>query len=169
MHYRHVGNEPRTLEQALSEPNGIYLDRARYHARLAPFMERYPSHAVTVITQEELHSQRRSTMASVFDFLGVEDSFWSPRMERSRHRSGAKGLRARLLRRAQYSRIGRLGNRLPQEAKWYLERLASVGASSSEARPTLPGELRKRLTDELRDDVAALRVLSGRELAEWSL
>lgn len=167
MHYRHVGNEPRGIEEALSEPHGIYLERARYHARLAPFLEHFPSEQVLVVSQEELSSDRRPALARVFGFLGVEETFWSPKMERARHRSGGKGWRARLLRRAQYSRLGRVGHRLPQEAKWYLERLASSGSSAS--RPSLPPELRDPVASELANDVAALRAQTGLELRAWSL
>ena len=169
LHYRHVGNEPRSLAEALSDSDGLYFERARYHRRLEPFLELFPRDQIMIVAQEDLLSRRRETLGRVFRFVGVDDSFWSSRMNRIRHSSASKGWRARAVRRAQYSRLGRVGHRLPQEVKWYLERLASVGASSSAEPLTLSGELRERAASELADDVAALRALAGRDFREWSL
>jgi len=166
MHYRDGGNEPRPLVEAVANPHGIYLERTRYHARLSPFLDSFPRDQILVIDQQDLRSRRRETLARVFGFLGVDDTFWSPRLERIRHSSGAKGRRSRLLRRIQYSRIGRVGYRLPQEAKWYLERFATAG-DSAPRRPDLDPDSRARIADALAGDVARLRATTGMELREW--
>jgi hypothetical protein len=168
LHYRHGGNESRPIAEALADPHGIYLERARYHARLRPYLERFPRERILVLSQERLHGQRREAIAEVYRFLGVEEGFYSPRIERDRHRSESKGRRARLLRRVQHSRLGRAGRWLPQEAKWYLERLASAGRRT-EPEARLDDATRARVLDALADDVARLREVTGLRLEEWSI
>lgn len=169
LHYRHAGNEPRTLDEALSDPEGLYFERARYYARLEPFLDFFPRERVLVVAQEDLLRRRRETLTRVFGFLGVHESFWTPRMERIRHSSGGKGWRARVVRRVQYSRFGRIARFLPQEAKWYIERLSASGRGGQSERAELSGRLRERAADALRADVEQLRRFTGSEFAEWSV
>jgi len=168
LHFRDGGNEPRKLSDALVDPHGIYLERARYHARLQPYLDHFPAEQIKVVPQEELRANRRDTLAAVFRFAGVDDAFWSPRLERERHASHHKGRRSRLLRRLQNSRLGGVGHRLPQEAKWYLERLATAGSGSS-GLPSLDEDTSSRIVDALEDDVAQLRKATGLALSEWRL
>ncbi len=169
LHYRHAGNEPRELNEAVADPHGIYVERARYHARLQPFLERFPEERILVLSQEELLHRRRQALTAAFGFLAVDAAYWSPKMERRRHRSGGKGWRARLLRRIQLGPFGRIGYMLPQEAKWYVERLFYGGESRERERPALTAQTRERITAALGDDVARLRALTGKSLGEWSM
>jgi hypothetical protein len=68
LHYRHAGNEPRELNEAVADPHGIYVERARYHARLQPFLERFPEERILVLSQEELLHSRRQTLAAALAF-----------------------------------------------------------------------------------------------------
>jgi len=169
LHYRHAGNEPRSLEEALADPDGLYFERARYHGRLEPFLDVFARERILVLAQEDLLSRRRETLARVFGFLDVDESFWTPRMERIRHSSSGKGLRARAVRRVQHSRLGRVARVLPQEAKWYVERLSTGGPGSKSGQGPLRGAPRDRAADAVREDVEQLRRLTGSEFAEWSL
>lgn len=169
LHYCHARNEPRSLAEALSDPDGLYFERARYYARLEPFLDVFARERILVVAQEDLLTRRRETLARVFGFLGVEESFWTPKMKRIRHSSSGKGWRARAVRRVQHSRLGRLARFVPQEAKWHIERLSARGLESDEPRDELSGPLRERAADALREDVERLRGFAGDEFAQWSL
>lgn len=169
LHYRHAGHESRALAEALSDPDGLYFERARYYKRLEPFLGLFPREQIMVVAQEDLLRRRRETLTRVFGFLGIEEGFWTMKMERIRHSSSGKGWRARAVRRVQYGRLGRLARFVPQEVKWYIERLSTDGRGSGEPRVELSGSLRERAADALREDVERLRRFAGTEFAQWSV
>ena len=81
--YRHHvrdGAEHRPLEEALLDPDGHYLTRSRYHARLAPFLDHFPATQVLVLAQEDLDRDRRSTLQRVHAHAGVRPH-WSPAVD----------------------------------------------------------------------------------------
>lgn len=80
LHHRRDGAEERTLEQALLDPSSQYLDRSRYHARLAPFLEHYAREHIAILDHHDLLVRRREALRSLFRFLGVDDDFWSPEL-----------------------------------------------------------------------------------------
>ena len=84
-HHRAEGSERRGADEALLDPSSQYLARSRYHERLAPFLARFPRERVFVCAQEELLRQRRSTLAAIYGFLGVDAHFWSEDHDRLWH------------------------------------------------------------------------------------
>ena len=76
-HHSFEGTERRTLEEALLDPDSQYVKRGRYYERLMPFLPHFHPGRIAVIAQEELLIRRRSTLSSVFAFVGVDDSYWS--------------------------------------------------------------------------------------------
>lgn len=161
---REMGREPRTLAQALARPRNPYVGRSSYATLLRPFQERYPRERILLLRQEDLLLRRRETVQKVFGFLGVDPGFWSPKMERERHRSAAKGRRHRALTRLQGFRATRPLYRLPQEVKWVLERASSAPPSD---RPAVGEELRGRLLAQLEPEIAAFEQLTGWDLSSW--
>ena len=105
-HHRAAGTERRPLTEALLDEESQYIARSRYHERVRPYLERFPSDRIAIVLQEHLLVRRRSTMSSLFDFLGVDETFWSPTLEsrfhigvptdRTLHRPLARELTARL-------------------------------------------------------------------------
>lgn len=86
--YRHHvadGTERRPPAEALLDPGSQYLDRSRYHARLQPFLARFPRSQLLVVATEELESDRQSTMSEVFAFAGVDPDHRSPALARRHH------------------------------------------------------------------------------------
>ena len=57
--------------------------------------------------------------------------------------------------------------RLPQRARWLLERIKYSTIGGRAERPVLDDGLRDELIDGLRDDVAGLRAFTGDEFREW--
>jgi Sulfotransferase family len=166
MHYRSMGEEWRSLPDAVSRPNSIYVARTRYFSVLKPFLERFRRPRIYLATQEDLLRRRRETLRDMFRFLGVDERFWSPRMERLRHPSAGKGRRYRIATQLGRTRLGAPAYRLPQEAKWAIER-AMYGRPSAAERPPLDDALRRRLLEELEPEIAGLEDLTGWDLREW--
>jgi Sulfotransferase domain len=86
-HHRAQGTEDRSLEDALLDPGSQYVARGRYFERLAPFLENFERDRIAVLAHEELLADRRTTLRSVFEFLGVDDDFWSGGLELLWHTS----------------------------------------------------------------------------------
>lgn len=170
LHFRAAGSETRALHDAVTDPHGVYVERARYHARLKPYLERFGADQILVLGQEELLCDRRATLARTFSFLGVDETFWSPRMQRERHVSRNKTRRARAVTWLQrHSPAGSQAVRaLPQEAKWWIERLAGTGRRIVE-RPRLDQGTRARIAGWLAEDIAAFRATTGMAFERWSI
>jgi hypothetical protein len=167
-HYMHLqaeGRERRPVDDALRSSSTVYLGRSRYASLLHPFLERFPRSRILVIRQEDLLSRRRETIGAAFRFLGVEERFWSQRMERERNVSRRSGRRVGLLRRLRESRLAGVGYRLPQEMKWVVERLH--GSSTAKATPIPDVDTRRALLDQLEPEIAGLEEITGWDLSEW--
>lgn len=171
LHERGLGRESRPLAEAI-QPRGLYVERARYRARLEPFLARFRRERLLVLSQRELLDDRRSTMRRIFGFLDVDPSFWSERMERLRHVSAAKTRRRRALERLQSSRLAGPAYRLPGEVKWLVERAVSRGArgrgeGGAGERPELSPQARELIRSELSADVAWLGEECGIDTGAW--
>lgn len=163
-HARTKGGERRELAAALRSESNIYVARSRYFAQLEPFLERFPSSRIYIGRQEDLFHRRRETMRAIFRFLGVEESFWSPKMARLRNKAVSERWRRRVLRRLTSARIGTF-LRHRAEAKWLVERL--IPARSESETPKLSPGQRRELIAQLEDDIGRFERVTGWDLSEW--
>jgi hypothetical protein len=169
LHYRLAGTELRPLSEALADYESRYVVRSRYHAQLEPFLERFPAGNLYVAAQEDLLHERRETMGGVYRFLGVDDSFWSPKMERLRNVTAGKGRGFGLAERLRRLPGSGLAYRLPEEVKWLVERRLYSAGAREPPTPQLEEGLRTELVEHLADDVANLRRVAGRDFPRWSM
>lgn len=159
--------ESRSCEQALADPDSVYVRTSRYRTQLDPFLERYGSDRILIVAAEELLERRRQTVARVLGFLGVDPAFWSPGMSRLRNVGERRSPIMRSLERFGDTTVGRRLVRLaPPGAKWGLERLSGLAAPRS-APPTIDPALRRRLERELAEEAAAIQDMAGREFPGW--
>jgi hypothetical protein len=165
MHLRAVGPERRSLPAAVGRPRNVYVECTRYGSLLRPFLDRFPRSRIHIVRQEDLLHRRRGTLREVFRFLGVDELFWSTKMERLRNLSDRKGGSSRVARRIMRSRLAAPVYWLPQEAKWAIER--AISRPDEAERPRIDDELRRRLLEELEPEIATLEGLTGWDLREW--
>jgi hypothetical protein len=165
MHARAFGDERREVSEALRDP--IYLDRSRYWMQLEVYLDHYRDEAILVASAESLRARRSETLRRVFGFLEVDEEFSSPEFERLWETSAGKNTKFRLLERAASLPLVRNSHRLPQGARWALERIKYSTVGGRAERPTLDEALREELLDGLRDDAARLRAFTGQEFPEW--
>jgi Sulfotransferase family len=153
----------RPIEEAFADRSSQYWQYGRYTDLLAPFLERFDRSQLMVIDHEALLRRRRETVAAVFRFAGIDDSFWSPRIARELNPSTQSSSRKRLWFRLRHTPVMRVASKLPGDVKWLAERF--VVARSSESRPALSPELRAEMEEELVPGYEALRRESGEALA----
>jgi hypothetical protein len=170
-HYLHNvggGYESRGLEQALADPDSAYVARSRYAMQAEPYLERFGAERLLVVTREELRDDRAATMRRAFDFVGVDPAFSSPQFERQWETGSAKsggGFRImdRAVRLPGLRALDRNFDRLPESLRWLVERLVHDPGARPAPKPELEPGLRERLETLLRDDVAELQRITGRE------
>jgi hypothetical protein len=169
LHYHLAGDEPRDVSEALADRESRYVVRSRYYMQLEPFLERFPASNIFVAAQEDLLDSRREAMRAVYRFLGIDDSFWSPKMERLRNPTGGKGGGFAIAERLKRMPGAGVVYRLPEEAKWLIERLVYAPGGKASDRPELGEALRASLIEHLADDIAHLRHVTGRQFRGWCL
>jgi hypothetical protein len=169
-HYLHNvagGYDDRPLDVALAEPDSAYANRSHYWKQLERYLECFDSSRILVVAREDLLRERAGTMREVFRFLGVDESFDSPQFSREWETGTGKGRgRFRVLDRAVripgLRALDRNFDRLPEGLRWLVERVIHDPQAGEAPKPSVPAELRTRLAELLRDDVARLEEFTGR-------
>jgi Sulfotransferase domain len=182
-HYQHrvmTGTETAAPEVALLEDR-TYLACSRYAMQLERYLDHFPRERILLITSDALHDDRTATVQSVYRFLGVDADqvpdvigtefyrtaerrsyppvvWWARRMAK-KHLPPAKQVKelvdAMLARRAERARlVGVAGN---------------GSGTGSDDDAVIPAELRERLADLLRDDVARLRAYLPPDFDGWGI
>jgi hypothetical protein len=168
-HARALGREPRPPEVAL-RPDGFYAMGSRYTDRIAPFLEHFPWERIHILDRSDPGIDGATALRGVFRFLGVDDGVGLGGVERrwnasSQQQGGRWRLIVRLRDLPGWSRVAALP---PRRTLWALERITGAGRDAAPNLP-VPGEIRARLADALREDAARFRSLTGRPFPGWSV
>ena len=141
--------------------------KSRYWFQLEQYLRYFPREQLLVVDQHELREHRGETLARIFRFLAVDETFVSPAFAsphnvtpqtRSRLAAAVNPRLDRLLGEARSKRIRR---RFPT----WLERAFPEPIPP----PVVGAELRDTLVAFLSPDVARLRAFTGLPLDTWSL
>jgi hypothetical protein len=172
-HYMHEvseGAEPRPVEAAFETlEDNAYVTRSRYFMQLEQYLGRFPDSHILVVAAEDLRDHRRQALQHIFRFLEVDDQFTSTEFSRYLHSSTYQRRPTRIGRLLQRAIGARLEPALPPEIRWYVMWSLYYPFSRPVERPTLPAELRGRLSAALKDDVERLRAYTGQAFAGWSV
>ena len=146
------------LMDDLEDPMNMPVWCSRYATQLSRWLERFPREHVLVLEQRSLLVDRRATLHRVFEFLGIDAGFSSPKWDeihniagshrrpnRLAHALGARGLAA--------AEAGRL--------PWLL--------TSPIPKPELTARQRERLVALLRPEAERLRELTDLDLSHWTI
>jgi hypothetical protein len=163
------GYEPRSLEEALANPESAYVWRSRYASQVAPYLEAFGAERVAIVSREELRDDRQATMRRLFELCGVDSKFTSEQFEREWETGSARAkpgggfrLMDRAVRLPGLRALDRNFDRLPESLRWMVERLVHDPGSGAAEKPELPEALRARLTEVLAPEVERLERISGR-------
>jgi Sulfotransferase domain len=166
MHSRGIGLERYSIEDALRHLDGNkYVVLSLYHLQLSRYLEYFPAEQILVVCTEDMKSDRRATLRTIFRFLGVDESFWSPQHELLYHVSTRKGRLRRALERSRVARQVR-----PHVPRSVISWLATQdNRKQTVDRPTIRDPLRSELRDYLRNDIERLRQELGRDFPKWTV
>lgn len=90
LHHAREGDEQRPIDAALLDARSQYISRSRYFERVAPFLANFPREHICVLGQEELLADRRGSMATVYEFAGVDPDHWTESLNRRWHTHGGE-------------------------------------------------------------------------------
>jgi len=176
-HYEHrvkLGAESAPPEVALLE-DPTYLACSRYAMQLERYLDHFPREQILLVASENLRTDRRRTVQQVYEFLGVDAGRVPDVIGTEFYRTAE---------RRAYPRLVLLGrqwakHRLPQtkRAKELVDSALGRWGGRAEPAPAtgaredsaLAPELRERLADLLRDDVARFRQYMPAGFDGWGL
>jgi hypothetical protein len=153
-----------------------YISESLYFTQLAQYREFFADDRFLVIEYDDFRHRRRATLQAVFRFLGVDETFWSPAFDVVRHPTAGKRRKSAfgtaLHRRFGRHLLGALGRLpLPMPAQRWIAHRSDQALywlfSHPMERPVLEQELRGRLNDIFRPEVARLEAFVGRRFAHW--
>lgn len=166
---RAAAQELRPFEQAVLE-DAAYVARSRYATQLERYLAVIPQEQLLVLDQHELRVRRTETLRLVFGFLGVEETFTSPRFTEERNVSGeARALtpRGRTVMLVLHRTVGHRATHAVAARVPF--RLPGIERPGREPRPAVTPELAARLRELLAPEVERLRALTGQLFATWSV
>ncbi|MEM1127330.1 MAG: sulfotransferase [Bacteroidota bacterium] len=170
-HYVHrvvAGTETQPLEQALADlDDNFYVVRSQYHRQLTQYLEYYSKDQILVVLTEDLQTQPRDVLRTIFTFLGADPTVPIDHPATQFHQTRDKR-RPTAAARAIHQTVDRVLAPLSASTRWHLKRVITWPLTRPVERPTLSPELNTRLRAYLHTDVEALRAFTERPLSAWS-
>jgi hypothetical protein len=171
-HYTHnysEGREHRSLMEVLADSDwntNHYVMCSRYYWQLEHYLEYYSSKQILIVPSYKVKHDNSSTLRLIFNYLNVEDSYYSTEYTQQFHRTDAKRRRGRVSSLILDAPIIKtIKGYVPEAVKSPLKKWTR----SPVAKPDLPESLQHRLRDYFRPDVEALRSFSGETFSKWSM
>ena len=171
------GQETRTFSHAVEEvSDNIYIYQSKYFMQIEQYLPYYSKSNILIVSAEELKNERRKVLQKAFRFLGVDDSFTCDEFSEIKNISEQKLKRKKPKRIIRYlmcdtpdvSPTQRMVHSLIPKC---IKNKIFVSTQSGEkiSRPVLSEELKQKLIDTFKNDVARLRAFTGCDFKEWCL
>ncbi len=165
--------ETRSIDAVLGDiedPQHPAICPGRYARQVDRYLAEFPGERMLIVDQDDLLHRRRSTLSSIFLFLGVDADYWSAEFDLTRNRSSDH----RRLSSGLYGRLRKSGIRtavraMPSSVRAPMLKPVRRALAGRVTRPLLDVALRARLEDHFRPEVERLRALTGKPFDGWSL
>jgi hypothetical protein len=174
-HYDHlvaVEGERRSLREALSDlsdPRLPFICASLYSMQLELYLRQFQEQRILVIDQAELRTNRGAILREIFGFLGVDDTFASPRFEEERNNGDEH--RTYSPRLAQF-----VGRTVRPRTQWLPPRVRQALRRSGERaflpplkKTTLDAASQGLLMEFYASEVGRLRGMTGKTFPTWSI
>ena len=155
--------ENRSLHDAVTSPpikDNHYVKCSAYYWQLQQYLKVFDTSQILVLESEKLWKNRTDVLKTIYTFIGVDPAWAENQPEVHRHKSKDKKRRPRFEKYVQ-NRYARAILRRVLPAKWSQPEPFSSPVISSKTRSVLSGHLR--------DDIEALRKLTGKPFESWTL
>lgn len=154
----------------LERPDNPLVAASSYASQIGLFLEHFPLEQVLVVDQHELKHSRGETLAEVFRFLGVDESFSSEDFSEELNLGRRKVVLSATASSAWDRVIAPVGKAvLPARARARLRPHVLRALSRRDAGLTIPPRVLSSLRVTLGEEARRLRDLTGRSLSTWSV
>lgn len=167
------GVAPKSIAAAFADldDSKVWVAASRYATQLDRYLEHFPRSHLTIVDERELRADRAPTLRALFDFLGVDPDFSSPRFDDElnvRHGGRERMTSAgRIMRRSPVAGVARRA--LPPAVRERIFGPVRKRVLRPVPRESLPDEARSRLIAFLREDIDRFRAIADRPFDQWSL
>lgn len=171
-HFQADDREGLPFERAIYETKHHgYIERSQYFMQLSAYLKYFRKEQILIFSTESMESDKRQTLAKVFRFLGVDNTFDTPLFDRRLNVTARKRVKNRLGRAIASLRpvkklcevAPKLGFPFSPYAHW------PWPFSDPVTKPVLTPQLRDRLISEILPDIEKLREYTGEPFSEWSI
>jgi hypothetical protein len=162
-----VGEELAPIETALLSDQR-YLTISRYGMQIERYLEYFRRDQIHFVTSEALRDQRRGTIRSVFEFLGVDPDWESPVFGENFYRADTKLGYGPIVRGLRHNPLIERVSRLAPERVKQLNRKVAMRAITP-SKVSISDEVRRRLEAALTEDVRRLRTHVGPGFDGWGI
>lgn len=145
----------------------FYRDTVRYAEQVRRYLAVFPPEQVHVIVYDDLKKDAPGVVRRLLEFLDLPAEGWQPDFAT---RNKGVTFRSRLLRFwSEYPPFWAAwpGKLLPTAGRKFVYKVVNRLNAKPFKAPPMPADVRENLKNELRDDVAALGQLLGRDLNFW--
>lgn len=167
-HHLMAGWEHRPIEQALLQ-DARYTDSSRYAMQIEQYLRCFDRDQLLVLTSEQLRDDRAATLATVHRFLGVDDGWQAPAVERTHNTRDDQRVPRRWWWLMGEVLIRTGADRLVPEVVVRHNRNRLVTRPVAPHERVLDADVRRRLEDVLRPDLERLQALLGTPFDAWGL
>lgn len=168
----------KTFEEAIERNKKAYIDVGMYYKNLVPYFDLFPRENIGVFFVDDLKKDPIIFMQSIYRFLGVDDSFVAPSVNKKEN--VARGVKNKLLKRVLnfigsrtlklldrfglYSFVGLL-KKIGLEKLFFLANRKLSGKPIS--RPKIRKETESKLRSVFKEDIENLEKLLNKDLSCW--
>lgn len=167
-HYTHnysEGREHRPIEKALQKlEDNHYVMCSKYYWQLEHYLEFFSKDQILVVPSSRLMDERRMALQEVFEFIGVDTSYYTEEYEQQVHKTSQKRRKGRMSRIVLESPfIKTVKKYIPDAVKDPIKQATRPKVH----KPELSNSLRQRVINYLRADIDRLRSFTGLPFRQW--
>ena len=149
------GKERRPIERAFAE-DPTYLDVSRYGFQLEQYVPYFSAEQFLFVDSRDLAGKRVETLRTIFGFLGIDDGWVPPIVDREFFRSADRRMKPAMAQRLRrIPGMAAISQHAPRSVRTLARKLPAEPVDMERAH--LPDHLRQRLEESLREDVVRLR------------
>lgn len=169
-HYTHNiadGREQRDINEALKDvSDNHYVMCSRYYWQIEQYLQYFSKEQLLVVNTRKLRDERKTTLQTIFDFIGVNASFYTDAYEQTFHQTTQKRKRGKISHLIlENSFIKLLKQFIPVGLKNSIKKAMRPVVE----KPKLSPDLKIKLKSALHDDVQSLKKFTGYDFDEWDI
>lgn len=169
-HYTHNiadGREQQDINKALTNlTTNHYVMCSRYYWQIEQYLQYFSKKQLLVVHTQRLKDERKTTLRAIFDFIGVDASFYTRAYEQTFHQTTQKRKRGKISRLIlENSLIKPLKRAIPETFKDSVKKTTRPVVK----KPELSSSLEEKLKNTLYEDVQSLRKFTGNDFEGWDV